>query len=91
MRPSLRSVLFLFVIGICLNSPAFAQFDNLFGPDKTVAQQREAILTKSTQTLQDLYNAQPKAKQVVEKGIAYATFSNFGMKILPEAVQEVAL
>ena len=82
MRPSLRSVLFLFVIGICLNSPAFAQFDNLFGPDKTVAQQREAILTKSTQTLQDLYNAQPKAKQVVEKGIAYATFSNFGMKIL---------
>lgn len=82
MRPSLRSVLFLFIIGICLNSPAFAQFDNLFGPDKTVAQQREAILTKSTQTLQDLYNAQPKAKQVVEKGIAYATFSNFGMKIL---------
>lgn len=82
MQPSLRSVLFLFIFGICLNSPAFAQFDNLFGPEKTFAQQREAILTKNKQTLQDLYNLQPKAKEVVEKGVAYATFSNFGMKIL---------
>jgi len=82
MRPTIRSVFISFILGICLNSPAFAQFDNLFGPDKTIAQQREAILTKNKQTLQDLYNAQPKAKAVVEKGIAYATFSNFGMKIL---------
>lgn len=82
MRPTLRSAFISFILGICLNSPAFAQFDNLFGPDKTVAQQREAILTKNKQTLEDLYNAQPKAKAVVEKGIAYATFSNFGMKIL---------
>ena len=82
MRPTRRSVFISFILGICLNSPAFAQFDNLFGPDKTIAQQREAILTKNKQTLQDLYNAQPKAKAVVEKGIAYATFSNFGMKIL---------
>lgn len=82
MHSTLRSVLISFILGICLNSPAFAQFDNLFGPEKTVAQQRDAILSKSTQTLQDLYNVQPKARQVVEKGIAYATFSNFGMKIL---------
>ena len=82
MRPTIRSAFISFILGICLNSPAFAQFDNLFGPDKTIAQQREAILTKNKQTLQDLYNAQPKAKAVVEKGIAYATFSNFGMKIL---------
>ena len=82
MRPSLSSVLFSFILGICISSPAFAQFDNLFGPDKTVAQQREALLAKSKQTLQALYNVQPKAKNVVEKGVAYATFSNFGMKIL---------
>lgn len=82
MHPSPRSVLFLFIFSICLNGPAFAQFDNLFGPEKTVAQQREAILTKNKQTLQELYNLQPKAKEVVEKGVAYATFSNFGMKIL---------
>lgn len=81
MRPTLRFVLFSFILGVSLNSPAFAQFDNLFGPDKSVAQQREAILTKSTQILQDLYNVQPKAKKVIEKGVAYATFSNFGMKI----------
>lgn len=82
MRLSLRSVSLLFILGICLNNSAFAQFDSLFGPEKTVTQQRDAILTKSKQTLQDLYNVQPKAKNVVEKGVAYATFSNFGMKIL---------
>jgi lipid-binding SYLF domain-containing protein len=28
------------------------------------------------------YQAQPKAKELIEKSVAYATFSNFGMKIL---------
>ena len=82
MRQSLRSLVFLFILGICFNSPAFAQFGSFFGPDKTIAQQREAVLTKNQEVLQNLYKAQPKAKELIEKSIAYATFSNFGMKIL---------
>ncbi len=82
MRQSLRSLVFLFILGICFNSSAFAQFGSFFGPDKTIAQQREAVLTKNQEVLQNLYKAQPKAKELIEKSIAYATFSNFGMKIL---------
>ena len=65
-------------------SPAlrFAQFSNPFGAEKTIAQQRQDILKKSDDTLKALYQAQPKAKEVIEKSIGYATFSNFGMKIL---------
>ena len=65
-------------------SPAlsFAQFSNPFGAEKTIVQQRQDILKKSDDTLKALYQAQPKAKEVIEKSTGYATFSNFGMKIL---------
>lgn len=66
----------------CIQSTAFAQFSSLFGPQKTVAQQREEILKTSTDTIKKLYIAQPKAKELIEKSAGYATFSNFGMKIL---------
>lgn len=59
-----------------------AQFSNLFGAEKTVAQQREDILKKSGEALKQLYVIQPKAKEVIEKSVGYATFNNFGMKIL---------
>jgi lipid-binding SYLF domain-containing protein len=59
-----------------------AQFSSIFGPDKTVAQQREDILKKNQEILSALYKAQPKAKEAIEKAVGYATFSNFGMKIL---------
>lgn len=59
-----------------------AQFSNLFGAEKTVAQQREDILNKSGEALKQLYVIQPKAKEVIEKSVGYATFNNFGMKIL---------
>jgi lipid-binding SYLF domain-containing protein len=36
----------------------------------------------SSETLQQLYKVQPKARQAIEKSAGYATFSNFGMKIL---------
>jgi lipid-binding SYLF domain-containing protein len=59
-----------------------AQFSNIFGADKTVAEQRQEILKKSDDTLKSLYQAQPKAKELIAKSSGYATFSNFGMKIL---------
>jgi hypothetical protein len=65
-------------------SPAlsFAQFSNPFAAEKTIAQQRQEILNKREDILKALYQAQPKAKELIEKSIGYATFSNFGMKIL---------
>ena len=61
---------------------SFAQFSNPFASDKTVDQQRQDILKKNQQILANLYKLQPKAKEAIEKAVGYATFSNFGMKIL---------
>jgi lipid-binding SYLF domain-containing protein len=61
---------------------SFAQFSNPFAAEKTIAQQRQDILKKRDETLKALYQAQPKAKAVIDKSVGYATFSNFGMKIL---------
>jgi lipid-binding SYLF domain-containing protein len=65
-----------------LSIPAQAQFSNIFGSDKTVAQQREEILKKSKEILDMLYQSEPKARSLIENAVGYATFSNFGMKIL---------
>ena len=65
-----------------LSIPAQAQFSNIFGSDKTVAQQREEILKKSKEILDMLYQSEPKARGLIENAVGYATFSNFGMKIL---------
>ena len=72
----------LLFLAFCLNKPVFAQFSNPFAADKTVAQQRQDILVKNQVILKQLYSAQPKAKDLIEKSAGYATFSNFGMKIL---------
>jgi lipid-binding SYLF domain-containing protein len=61
---------------------SYAQLSNPFGSSKTVAQQKEDILKKNDEILKQLYKAQPKAKEVIDKSIGYASFSNFGMKIL---------
>jgi lipid-binding SYLF domain-containing protein len=82
MKPILRTLGSSLVLSLCLNFPAFAQFSNVFGPDKSVAQQRQEILKKSDDILKQLYAAQPKTKELIEKSAGYATFSNFGMKIL---------
>lgn len=39
-------------------------------------------MIKNQAILKQLYDAQPKAKELIEKSVGYATFSNFGMKIL---------
>jgi lipid-binding SYLF domain-containing protein len=72
----------LFGLGLAFSQPAYAQFGSFFGPDKTVAEQRQDILIKNQAILKQLYAAQPKAKDLIEKSVGYATFSNFGMKIL---------
>jgi len=75
--------IFTLVLGaFCLTNTAFAQFSNPFAPQQTVAQQQEGILKTSNDTLKALYQVQPKAKELIEKSAGYATFSNFGMKIL---------
>ena len=76
-----RTLLTYVFSAFCLNTVAFAQFSNPFGSQKTVAEQRQDILKTSNDTLKNLYQVQPKAKEVIEKSIGYATFSNFGMKI----------
>jgi lipid-binding SYLF domain-containing protein len=82
MKPVFQTICTLIALCFCLNSPVFAQFSNPFSSNKTVAQQRQDILNKSEQTLKQLYVIQPKAKALIEKSAGYATFSNFGMKIL---------
>lgn len=72
----------LLFLAFSLNTPVFAQFSNPFSSDKTVAQQRQDILAKNQVILRQLYAAQPKARDLIEKSAGYATFSNFGMKIL---------
>lgn len=63
-------------------STSYAQLSNPFAAEKTIAQQRQDILKKSDDTLKALYQAQPKSKELIDKSAGYATFSNFGMKIL---------
>jgi lipid-binding SYLF domain-containing protein len=74
--------LILVCLTFLLPMETFAQFSNPFSSDKTVAQQRQDILNKSEQILKQLYAIQPKAKELIDKSAGYATFSNFGMKIL---------
>ena len=80
---SIAPALFTLVLGVfSLQNTAFAQFSNPFGPQKTVSQQRQDILKKNDEILSNLYKVEPKAKEAIEKSVGYATFSNFGMKIL---------
>ena len=46
--------------------------------DELRAEQRKV----AAETLERLYQVQPKARAAVDKAAGYATFSNFGMKIL---------
>ena len=77
-----RLLVALLVIGFSLNQPASAQFSSMFGPSKTITQQRNDILKKNDEILKNLYKVAPQARELIEKSAGYATFSNFGMKIL---------
>ena len=79
---SLFTLAFACCAMLLLPIPAQAQFSAIFGSDKTVAQQQEEILKRSKEILELLYQSQPKAKTLIDNAVGYATFSNFGMKIL---------
>ena len=80
----MKNTLLIAAISCALLIPTYsaAQFSNPFGPDKTNAQKKEDILKKNDEILKHLYKVQPKAKEAIDKSIGYASFSNFGMKIL---------
>ena len=78
----LRFISLLIIVGFSQNQTALAQFSNPFGSDKTITQQKQDILKKNDEILKHLYKVQPKAKEAIDKSIGYASFSNFGMKIL---------
>lgn len=48
----------------------------------TVAERRAEIRKTSDATLAQLYKVQPGAKQPIERSAGYATFSNFGMRLM---------
>ena len=76
-RPSLGffAAIAMLGIGCMLLAPEIAQAAS------KEAQRAEARKI-ADQTLQRLYKLQPSAKQTIQKAAGYATFSNFGMKIL---------
>jgi lipid-binding SYLF domain-containing protein len=47
-----------------------------------IIKERDEVRAKSAETLAKLYAVEPKAKEAVESAYGYATFNNFGMKIL---------
>ena len=58
---------------LCLALPGWA----------ATKEERQAEVRKTAQqTLERLYQLQPKAKPAIEKAAGYAVFSNFGMKLL---------
>jgi lipid-binding SYLF domain-containing protein len=50
--------------------------------DEKADKERAEIRQASSETLAALYSANPEAKSLIGKAAGYATFSNFGMKIL---------
>jgi lipid-binding SYLF domain-containing protein len=79
VRPSLETAMIrnlltsLLVFGL-LAAPASA--------DEKADKERADIRQASTDTLAALYKANPEAQALIKKAAGYATFSNFGMKIL---------
>ena len=79
-KNQIRAVLILAVsLGLIAES-AFARPAFLDRRSDNV--QRQTILEDSGKILEALYAAEPEAKKTIEQAYGYATFSNFGVKIL---------
>lgn len=63
----------MFVLFLLIAAPAFA---------KTKEQKQAEVRKSSHETLARLYTVRPSAKTTIKAAAGYATFSNFGMKIL---------
>lgn len=79
MKTRLSLPFFAAVAILCAGPVAFAP-----GPAHAASKeaQRADVRKVADQTLQRLYKLQPSARQAIQKAAGYATFSNFGMKIL---------
>ncbi len=76
MRASVGAITLMLIICVVLPSGASAA-------DKASKDQQRADVRKmSRDILARLYKVQPSAKSAIQKAAGYATFSNFGMKIL---------
>jgi lipid-binding SYLF domain-containing protein len=75
----MRTVFFI-VMSLCflLQNPALSASAG----GKPVEQQREALVKRSGEILKALYAAKPQAEADIKKSYGYATFSDFGIKIL---------
>jgi lipid-binding SYLF domain-containing protein len=69
-----RNIVKLLLLAGILITPAIA--------DEKADKERAEIRQASADTLAALYKANPEAKGLIQKAAGYATFSNFGMKIL---------
>ena len=72
----LRVVLFVVLTVVVAAAPAFAI------SAKEKQEKQKEVQKMSQQTLSKLYKAQPSARKAVQNSAGYATFSNFGVKIL---------
>jgi lipid-binding SYLF domain-containing protein len=75
---------FLVVLALGFSSHTYA----FFGKNKTdserqeeIRQEKEAIRKTVNETLERLYQLQPKARSAIADSAGYAVFNNFGMKI----------
>ncbi|MDQ7826190.1 MAG: YSC84-related protein [Candidatus Eremiobacteraeota bacterium] len=75
----MRLTALMLLLMLCFSPPAQA---GIFKKGKSPEEQRQAILKRSQDILSALYKARPGAKAAVEKAYGYATFSDFGIKIL---------
>lgn len=50
--------------------------------EEKIKKEQNEVRAKSSEILSKLYQAEPLAEAVIDKAYGYATFSNFGMKIL---------
>ena len=73
---------FAVVLGTALASAGFVGNASAAMSDKEKDKARADVRKASSSTLNALYKAVPSARKNIENAAGYATFSNFGMKIL---------
>ncbi|MGV8118342.1 MAG: YSC84-related protein [Candidatus Xenobiia bacterium LiM19] len=75
MRNVFILVLSIFVLFQITTAPAL-------GSKKSAEEKRQGLLKRNEQILAALYKLQPDAKNAIKNAYGYATFSDFGLKIL---------
>jgi lipid-binding SYLF domain-containing protein len=83
LTPFFLNLLFLLPCNAALAQMSLPSMPTIPLPgDKSIAEQKQEILKKNGEILSRLYAIVPSTKEAIPKAAGYATFSNFGMKIL---------